>query len=137
MGLSLSTPSLVSLFIVSHLFDICFSISEAGPWVQILDRTLEDSRTQNDPLPLQTFNFNSVSAKYVKFKLISYWGKGGGLQYFNLKKSKPGDWCSDVWFSHHFHMIFIWFSYDLHMIFIWFSYDFHMIFIWFFLNINT
>ena len=69
-----------------YKYFVCFSLSENGPWKQVLDKTLEDSRNQNDPLPLQAFNFNSVTARYVKFKLLSYWGYGGGLQYFNVKK---------------------------------------------------
>ena len=63
------------------------SLSETGPWQQVLDETLEDSRSQNDPLPLQTFNFDPKTAKYAKFKLLSYWGNGGGLQYFKIKKA--------------------------------------------------
>ena len=69
----------------------CFSLSETGPWEQVLYETLEDSRNQNDPLPLKTFNFNSVTARYVKFKLLKYWGNGGGLNYFNIKKSSGID----------------------------------------------
>ena len=53
----------------------------------MLDETLEDSRQQNDPLPLQTFNFNPVTARFAKFKLLTYWGNGGGLQYFTIKQS--------------------------------------------------
>ena len=64
-----------------------FSLSETGPWQQVLDETLEDSREQSDPLPLQTFNFNPVTARFAKFKLISYWGDGGGLQYFTIKQT--------------------------------------------------
>ena len=53
----------------------------------MLDETLEDSRQQNDPLPLQTFNFDPVTARFAKFKLLTYWGNGGGLQYFTIKQS--------------------------------------------------
>ena len=63
-----------------------FSLDETGPWQQVLDRTLNDSRNQDDPLPLQTFTFDFTASRYVKFKLLSFWGKGGGLQYFNIKK---------------------------------------------------
>ena len=66
----------------------CFSLSETGPWQQVLEEALEDSRNQNDPLPLMTFEFNSVTARYVKFKILEWWGTvGGGLQYFKIKKS--------------------------------------------------
>ena len=27
-----------------------------------------------------------VSARYVKFEVVSWWGKSGGLQYFNVMK---------------------------------------------------
>ena len=64
------------------------SLSETGPWQQVLEEALEDSRNQNDPLPLMTFEFNSVTARYVKFKILEWWGTmGGGLQYFKIKKS--------------------------------------------------
>ena len=53
----------------------------------MLDETLKDSREESDPLPLQTFNFDPVTARFAKFKLLSYWGNGGGLQYFTIKQS--------------------------------------------------
>ena len=35
-----------------------------------------------------TFEFNSVTARYVKFKILEWWGTGGGgLQYFKIKRS--------------------------------------------------
>ena len=64
-----------------------FSLSETGPWQQVLDETLEDSRQESDPLPLQTFTFDPVIARFSKFKLLSYWGNGGGLQYFTIKQT--------------------------------------------------
>ena len=70
-----------------HYWAIFFSLHNTGPWIKVLGKTLVDSRNQIDPLPLQTFNFKSITARYVKFKLLSYWGNGGGLQYFNVKKS--------------------------------------------------
>ena len=63
------------------------SLNKNGPWEKVLDETLEDSRNQVDPLPLQTFNFKPVIARYVKFKVVSWYQKGGGLQYFNMIKS--------------------------------------------------
>ena len=78
------------IILVSHFFNY-FSDSKNGPWQLVLDQTLVDSRKQNDPLPLQRFNFNLVTARFVKFKLLSYYGHGGGLQYFNIKKSENGE----------------------------------------------
>ena len=45
------------------------------------------------PLPLLTFPFSStssepVSARFVRFSLISWYGWGGGLQYFNVKEGE-------------------------------------------------
>ena len=36
---------------------------------------------------MKIFNFNSVTARYVKFKIVSWRAWGGGLQYFNIMKS--------------------------------------------------
>ena len=72
-------------------FKVSVSLYEAGPWDQVVFQTLEDPREQTDPLPVQTFPFSSgeeVSARFVKFNLISWYGRGGGLQYFNVKKGK-------------------------------------------------
>ena len=60
------------------------SDSSDGPWVEVLHKTLQDSRQQTDPLPLLKFPFSARTAKFVKFKQISYYGKGGGLQYFSV-----------------------------------------------------
>ena len=54
-----------------------------GPWEEVVHQTLEDSRQQTDPLPLQTFPFTARTAKFVKFNQISHYGNGGGLQYFS------------------------------------------------------
>ena len=58
---------------------------ENGPWTKVLQKTLEDSRRQSDPLPLQEFPISPVEARFVKFELVSYYGHGGGLQYFDMK----------------------------------------------------
>ena len=52
----------------------------------MLDTELEDSRRQTDPLPLQTIALDTgmVTAQFVKFELVSWWGNGGGLQYFHI-----------------------------------------------------
>ena len=48
---------------------------------------MPDSRQQEKPLPFQTFNFDSVTASFVKFEAVWWWQTGGGLQYFNVKKT--------------------------------------------------
>ena len=54
---------------------------------EVIDETLADSRNQVNPLPLQSFSFESVTARFVKFEVASWYGIGGGIQYFNIKKS--------------------------------------------------
>ena len=39
-----------------------------------------------DPLPLQTFLLSeTTTAQYVKFELLSWWGHGGGLLFFEIQ----------------------------------------------------
>ena len=65
-------------------FKVFLSDSSEGPWEEVVHQTLEGSRQQADPLPVQTFPFTQRAAKFVKFNQISYYGRGGGLQYFTL-----------------------------------------------------
>ena len=58
--------------------------SPLGPWKKVLQETLEDSRQQKDPLPLQEFTFPKHAGRYVKFEEVSYYGRGGGLQFFDI-----------------------------------------------------
>ena len=58
---------------------------------------LEDSRQQQDPLPLHTFSFNAVLARFVKFEISlisSCYDVWGGLQYFNVVLGKQVEWLS-------------------------------------------
>ena len=66
-------------------FKVFLSDSSQGPWEEVVHQTLEDSRQQADPLPVQTFPFSQRAAKFIEFKQISYYGYGGGLQYFTLR----------------------------------------------------
>ena len=74
-------------------FKVFLSDSSQGPWEEVVHKTLKDSRQQSDPLPVQTFPFSEKTARFVKFKQISYYGYGGGLQYFTLTLSSatPGN----------------------------------------------
>ena len=72
-------------------FQVSVSQYQAGPWSQVVFQSLEDPREQSDPLPVLTFPFTSgteLSARFVQFKLVSWYGFGGGLQYFNVKKGR-------------------------------------------------
>ena len=63
-------------------FKVSISVNKEGPWTLVVHKTLQDSRQQSDPLPVQSFRFSDRTARFVKFNLISWYGKGGGLQYF-------------------------------------------------------
>ena len=65
-------------------FTVSFSMTSAGPWTEAVSGELEDSRQQQDPLPLQTFSFSGVYARFVKFEITSCYDVWGGLQYFNV-----------------------------------------------------
>ena len=65
-------------------FKVFLSDSSEGPWEEVVHQTLVDSRQQADPLPVQIFPFSQRAARFIKFNQISYYGNGGGLQYFTL-----------------------------------------------------
>eukprot|EP00092_Neocalanus_flemingeri_P012747 GFUD01013736.1.p1 GENE.GFUD01013736.1~~GFUD01013736.1.p1 ORF type:complete len:403 (-),score=79.02 GFUD01013736.1:170-1258(-) len=66
-------------------FRLYTSQTKSGPWTQVLDTQLEDSRQQQDPLPIQLIALDTkTTAQFVKFELLSWWGRGGGLMYFNI-----------------------------------------------------
>ena len=58
-----------------------------GPWTEVLYNELKDTRRMN-PIPSNKFSIKPTVAKFVKFTLLSYWGHGGGLQYFSCQ---PGE----------------------------------------------
>ena len=63
-------------------FRLLGSVHKEGPWQELLEKRLEDSRRQNPP-PMQAFKFaNPAEVKFIKFEVLEYWGNGGGLQYF-------------------------------------------------------
>ena len=54
----------------------------------LLENELADSRNGSDP-PLKTFPLKKeVELRFLHFKLVDFWGKGGGLQYFFVE---PGE----------------------------------------------
>ena len=65
-------------------FRILGSADKNGPWQELLLANLEDSRRQ-DPPPLQQLMFpNSAAVSFLKFELLEYYGRGGGLQFFEV-----------------------------------------------------
>eukprot|EP00092_Neocalanus_flemingeri_P012265 GFUD01013221.1.p1 GENE.GFUD01013221.1~~GFUD01013221.1.p1 ORF type:complete len:589 (+),score=124.60 GFUD01013221.1:122-1768(+) len=66
-------------------FRLYTSQTNSGPWTQVLDTQLEDSRQQQDPLPIQIIAIDTkTTTQFVKFELVSWWGRGGGLMFFNI-----------------------------------------------------
>ena len=63
-------------------FKVYLAQAEAGPWTEVLSEELEDPRQDPLPLPLLTFSFPPMQARFIRFKLISWYGPSGGLQYF-------------------------------------------------------
>jgi len=65
--------------------DFTISISDTidGPWTDILTGTLPDARNVS-PVPVLNFDLeNEVETQYLRFQVDSYYGYGGGLQYFS------------------------------------------------------
>jgi len=64
-------------------FTISKSESIDGPWTPILSGTLPDARNVS-PVPVMNFKLkNPVDTSYLRFQIDSYYGLGGGLQYFS------------------------------------------------------
>ena len=66
---------------------------DLGSLKVVLEQTLDDSRQQNDPLPLQLFNFSSTATgRFIGFELLEWHGgQGGGLQYFDIQRCGNGE----------------------------------------------
>ena len=83
-------------------FRLLGSLNSNGPWQELLNENLEDSRQQNPP-PVQKLVFCSpVLIQFIKFELLEFWapgagGNGGGLQY--LATISPDTTSSDSWTS--------------------------------------
>ena len=63
-------------------FRILGSSNEDGPWETLLEDELADTRGWT-AATLTNFTLEEpVEVQFLKFDLVSYWGVGGGLQYF-------------------------------------------------------
>ena len=68
-------------------FKVFLSMDANGPWTEVLNDELpNDSGVDRDISP-HKFTIKHTNAKFVKFLLVSYWGNGGGLQYFTVLDS--------------------------------------------------
>jgi len=64
-------------------FTISISDSIDGPWTDILTGTLPDARNVS-PVPVLNFDLeNEVETQYLRFQVDTFYGQGGGLQYFS------------------------------------------------------
>ena len=53
----------------------------------MLETSLEDSRQQSDPLPVQQIDLQSeADGQFLKFELLEWYGTGGGLQFFDINQ---------------------------------------------------
>ena len=67
---------------VTKEFKVSGSLSENGPWETLVEDQLNDT-TGNKLASLLNFTFERpVEIQFLKFDLVSFWGNGGGLQYF-------------------------------------------------------
>ena len=63
-------------------FKVLGSMDVKGPWKILVEDELIDT-TGNKPASLLNFTFEQpVEIQFIMFELVSYWGAGGGLQYF-------------------------------------------------------
>ena len=62
-------------------FKVSGSLDKKGPWQPLVQSQLNDTRGK--PAFLVNFTFEEpAEIQFLRFELVSYWGYGGGLQYF-------------------------------------------------------
>ena len=72
-------------------FKVSGAKNETGPFELLLEEELVDT-TGNKAASLLDFTFDkAVEVQYLRFDLVSYWGAGGGLQYFAPSKQHTSD----------------------------------------------
>jgi len=79
-------------------FKVYLGDSESGPWMEVLHDFLDDPRGTEEHRSSVTpsiFSINPKCAQFVKFQIISWYGKGGGLQYFSTCPAG----CEDGWIN--------------------------------------
>ena len=64
------------------------AIASVGTFKELLVASLPDSRHQN-PVPSVNFAFPKASVRFVRFEILDFWGKGGGLQFFEVLAGEP------------------------------------------------
>ena len=74
-------------------FQVSVGNDTIGPWDEVVHEVLQDSRDL-DKVQLEKFSFDERIARYLKFEMVSFYGKGGGLQYFAHNGS--GTWITKI-----------------------------------------
>ena len=67
----------------TNKFKIFTSTSRSGPWIEILIGNLPDARNVSTVPVLQFYLAGPLTTQHVMFQIESYYGEGGGLQYFS------------------------------------------------------
>ena len=63
-------------------FTVSGSLNKDGPWVILAEDRLA-YYSGSKPATLRELKLDeAVEVQFLKFDLVSYWGRGGGLQYF-------------------------------------------------------
>ena len=63
-------------------FLVSGSLDSNGPWKTLIqDELIDTTGGRSADLPNFTMD-KPVKIKFLKFELVSFWGEGGGLQYF-------------------------------------------------------
>ena len=62
-------------------------LDSSAMWTTVLDTELADSRQLEDENPARVQEIpltKETTAQFVKFELLTWYGNGGGLQYFDI-----------------------------------------------------
>ena len=91
---TLRFDSLFHSGLTDTIYIVRVSVSDdpaSDQWDIVLSETLEDSRTQTDPLPIQQLELDVpvVEKQFVKVEVVTYYGSSGGLEYFDIVRSAP------------------------------------------------
>lgn len=70
--------------------DFSIWVSEDGiEWTQILDRTLPNAYGTGNVIPLASYLFDPISARYVRLDVESFYGAGAGLNEIRVYEHIP------------------------------------------------
>jgi len=70
----------------TRTFEVYLGDSAYGPWTRVVYSTLPDPRKTDrriSSVPAYSYSISPRCAQYVRFRIVSWYGSGGGLQYFS------------------------------------------------------